>query len=187
MMFDSKEALLEAIRVYHIRRNVEYRTETSNQTVLALKCKRGCSWRLKATLDSYSSSWHIVTYNGKHGSCVLGNDTFSTGHMHLTSSVINNVIRNVIAKDPSIKVSVVRQMVKDRFGIEVNYKRAWCAKQQALLSIYGMWEGSYSLLPCILGERPPADVIRGSGLRCTWLVKTFSHFSEGADEGTISR
>ena len=84
MMFDSKEALLEAIRVYHIRRNVEYRTETSNQTVLTLKCKRGCSWRLRATLDSYLSSWRIVTYKGKHGSCVLGNDTVSAGHIHLT-------------------------------------------------------------------------------------------------------
>ena len=67
MMFDSKEALLEAIRVYHIRRNVEYRTETSNQTVLTLKCKRGCLWRLRARLDSYSSSWRIVTYNGSMG------------------------------------------------------------------------------------------------------------------------
>ena len=43
MMFDSMESLLEAIRVYHIRRNVDYRTETSNQTILTLKCKRGCS------------------------------------------------------------------------------------------------------------------------------------------------
>ena len=43
MMFDKKEALLKAVRVYHIRRNVEYRIETSNQTILTLKCKRGCS------------------------------------------------------------------------------------------------------------------------------------------------
>ncbi|XP_057524317.1 uncharacterized protein LOC130804037 [Amaranthus tricolor] len=62
MTFDSKEALLEAIIVYHIRRNVKYRTETSNQTVLTLKCKRGCSWRLRATFDSYLSSCRIVTY-----------------------------------------------------------------------------------------------------------------------------
>ena len=101
---------------------MEYRTETSNRTVLTLKCKRDCSWRLGATLDSYSSSWRIVAYNGRHGSCVLGNDTVFAQHIHLTSSVINNVIRNCIAKDPSIKVFVVRQMVKDRFGIEVNYK-----------------------------------------------------------------
>ena len=80
------------------------------------------------------------------GLVFLGSDTISAGHIHLTSSVINNVIRNCVAKDPSIKVSVVRQMVKDRFGVEVNYKRAWCAKQQALLSIYRTWEGSYSLL-----------------------------------------
>ena len=38
----------------------------------------------------------------------------------------------------------------------------------------------------ILGERPPAEVIKGSGLRCTWLVQTFSHLPKGADEGTIS-
>ena len=41
-------------------------------------------------------------------------------------------------------------MVKDRFGVELNYKRAWCAKQQALLSIYRTWEGSYSPLPRFL-------------------------------------
>ena len=104
MMFDSKEALLEDTRVHHIRRNAEYRTETSNQTVLTLKCKRGCSWRLRATLDSYSSLWRIVTYNGKHESCVLGSDTVSAGHIHLTSYVINNVIRNCVNKDHSIKV-----------------------------------------------------------------------------------
>ena len=39
----------------------------------------------------------------------------------------------------------------------------------------------------ILGERPPPEVIRGSGLRCTWLVQTFSQLPGDADEGTISR
>ena len=39
----------------------------------------------------------------------------------------------------------------------------------------------------ILGERPPANVIRGSDLWCTWLVQTFSQLPEGANEGTISR
>ena len=108
MMFDNKDALLDAVRLYHIRRNVEYRTETSNQTVLTLKCKRGCAWRLRARKSSYSPSWEIVTYKGKHGGCVLSNENVSAGHIHLTSSVINNLIRNCVAEDPSIKVSVVR-------------------------------------------------------------------------------
>ena len=60
---------------------------------------------------------------------VLGSDTASAGHIHSMSSVINNMIRNCVSKDPSIKVFVVRQMVKDRFGIKVTYKLAWCAKQ----------------------------------------------------------
>ncbi|XP_057533383.1 uncharacterized protein LOC130811201 [Amaranthus tricolor] len=149
-VFDNKESLLEAVRLYHIRRNVEYRTETSNQTVISLKCKRGCSWKLRARKNNYSSAWHIVTYKGKHDSCVLGSDNVSVGRIHLTSSVINNLIRNNVVQDPSIKVSMVQQMVKDRFGIKVTYKLAWYAKQQALQSIYGSWEDSYSLLPRFL-------------------------------------
>ena len=39
----------------------------------------------------------------------------------------------------------------------------------------------------ILGERPLAEDIRGSGLRCTWLVQTFSHLPKGANESTITR
>ena len=107
-----------------------YRTETSNQTLLTLKCKSGSALRLRARKNSYSSSWEIVTYKGKHGSCVLSTENVSAGHIYLTCFVINNVIRNCFAKDPSIKVSVVRQMVKDQFGVEVIYKRAWCANSK---------------------------------------------------------
>ena len=73
-MFDNKDALLDVVRLYHIRRNVEYRTETSNQTVLTLKCKRGCAFRLRARKSSYSPSWEIVTYKGKYGGCVLSTE-----------------------------------------------------------------------------------------------------------------
>ena len=69
MTFDNKDSLLEVVRLYHIRRNVEYRTETSNQTVLTLSVRRGCTWRLRARKNSYSSTWEIVTYKGKHGGC----------------------------------------------------------------------------------------------------------------------
>ena len=99
--------------------------------------KRRCSWKLRGRPNPYSTSWFISKYNGKHENCVLGSDIVLAGHIHMTSSVINNVIRNCVSKDPSIKVFVVRQMVKDRFGIEVTYKLAWCAKQQAPFSIYG--------------------------------------------------
>ena len=93
MIFDDKESLLEAVRLYTIRKNVEYRTEISYQTIISLKCKRGCSWKLKAMLNAYSSSLLIVTYKGKHGSCVLGSDNVSAGHINLASSMISNVIR----------------------------------------------------------------------------------------------
>ena len=56
MMFDNKESVVEAVWLYHIRWNVEHRIKTSNQTVISLKCKRGYFWKLRAILNSYSSS-----------------------------------------------------------------------------------------------------------------------------------
>ncbi|XP_057542519.1 uncharacterized protein LOC130820962 [Amaranthus tricolor] len=58
-------------------------------------------------------------------------------------------------------------MVKDQFGVKVTYKRAWCAKQQALLSIYGTWEDSYPLLPRFL----KALQISNPGTVVEWFFK----------------
>ena len=58
---------------------------------------------------------------------------------------------------------------------------------RAVCTVEGQVSGWRDMVYRILGERPPPEVIRGSGLRCTWLVKTFSHLPEDAYEGTISR
>ena len=101
------------------------------------------------------------------GVVVLSSDNVSAGHIHLTSYVINNVIRDCVAQDPSIKVSLVRQMVKDQYAVEVTYKRAMCAKQQALLSIYGAWEEFYPLLPRFLKAMQVSD----PGTVIEWFFK----------------
>ena len=33
--------------------------------------------------------------------------------------------------------------------------------------------------------QPPNDAVRGSGLKCTWLARTFSDLPKGDDEGTV--
>ena len=98
-MFDNKESLLEVVRLYHIRRYRKYKIETSNQIIIALKCKRGCTRRLRTKKNTYSSAWHIVTYKWKHGSCVLGSNNMLVRHIHFTSSVFNNLIRSSVSQD----------------------------------------------------------------------------------------
>ena len=139
-LFYNKESLLEVVRLYHICRNAEYKIKTSNQTVIILKCKKGCTWKLRVKKNSYSSAWYIVTYKGKHRACVLSSENVSTRLIHLTSSIIDNVIRNCFTQDPSTKVFMVWQMVKDQFGVDVTYMQTWYDKQKALLSMYGTYE-----------------------------------------------
>lgn len=54
-VFDKKESLLKIVRMYYTRKNIEHRTKTFDQTTIALKCKRGCSWKLRAKKNLYSS------------------------------------------------------------------------------------------------------------------------------------
>lgn len=63
------------------------------------------SWKLRAKKNMYSSAWHIVIYKGRHRLCILSIDNMSAD-IHLTSFVINNLIRNSVAQDPSIEVVV---------------------------------------------------------------------------------
>ena len=58
---------------------------------------------------------------------------------------------------------------------------------RAVCTVGRQLSGWRDMVHRILGERPPPEVIRGSGLRCTWLVQTFLHLPEDTDEGTILR
>lgn len=152
---------------------------TSNQTTLELKCKRGCDWKLKAIKNSDLFAFEIVTYNGKHECCEVASNNVSSGHIHLTSSAIFTVIQKCVAQDPSIRVSVVRQMVKDKFGIDVPYKWASCVKQKAIVSIYGSWEDSYALPPRFfkaMQQTNPGTIVEWSfkeDMRCLTNYRTF--------------
>ena len=125
-LFYNKESLLEVVRLYHIRRNVKYKTETFNEIVIVLKCKRECTRKLRAKKNMYSSTWHIVIYKGRHRFCVLSNVNVSTGHIYFTSFVINNLIRNCVAQDPSSrlllcdrwwKINLVMMWLINRYGV----------------------------------------------------------------------
>ena len=39
------------------------------------------------------------------------------------------------------------QMVKDKFGYDVHYKKIWEAKRKAMIKAFGDWNESYQALP----------------------------------------
>ena len=140
------------------------------------------AYNIKSKRFYFMLAFEIVTYNGKHECCEVASNNVSFGHIHLTSSAIYNVIQKCVAQDPSIRVSMVRQMVKDKFGIDVPHKWAWCVKQKAIVPIYGSWEDFYALLPRffkVMQQTNPGTIVEWSfkedntGLCCLNNYRTF--------------
>ncbi|XP_056688052.1 uncharacterized protein [Spinacia oleracea] len=147
--FDSLEKLKDILKAYSIATNHSFKVLEGEPTKYIVKWKRKssskCSWRLRAIKHPCLVSFRIVRYNGPHASNCLG-DINSTDHHLLSSDFVCNVMRDLISADPSLKIRVIVQAVKDKFQYTITYKRAWSTKQMAIASIFCDWEKSYKEL-----------------------------------------
>ncbi|XP_019181626.1 PREDICTED: uncharacterized protein LOC109176675 [Ipomoea nil] len=92
-----------------------------------------------------SEGWIVKKFHNIHGCCVdytQGGDDYN-----LTSKVISELILQKIADDPRYKIKYVIEDVKAKWGVRVDYKKAWYAKVIALETLYGKWDESYNILP----------------------------------------
>ncbi|XP_052107437.1 uncharacterized protein LOC127740493 [Arachis duranensis] len=127
MEFGSRESVISAIKSYTISRGVDYTVYESEPQTFYAKCKG--------------------RYNGKH-TCTMG--TISQDHAKLDSDTIADAIRPLVEADHSIKVKSVIAEVQGRFNYTVSYRKAWLAKQKAVVKVFGDWEVSYQTLPVLL-------------------------------------
>ncbi|XP_029151648.1 uncharacterized protein [Arachis hypogaea] len=104
----------------------------------------GCDWLIRASLIRKKACWEIRRYNGKH-TCTVG--MISQDHAKLDSDTIADAIRPLVEADPSIKVKSIIAEVQGRFNYTVSYRKAWLAKQKAVVKVFGDWEVSYQTLP----------------------------------------
>ncbi|XP_019427218.1 PREDICTED: uncharacterized protein LOC109335537 [Lupinus angustifolius] len=147
MQFESKEAIINAIREFHIKNSFDYVVVESRSDRYVAKCKHfgaGCEWRIRASYNVKRDYWEIRKIIGTH-SCV--SMLVSQDHSKLNSSFILDLIVNLVSTDPSIPVKALVKEVVSRFGYTVTYRKAWTAKQMAMAKLYGDWEGSYNELP----------------------------------------
>nr|XP_029146240.1 uncharacterized protein LOC114924811 [Arachis hypogaea] len=142
MEFNSREAVIKAMKDYTIRRGVDYRVYKSEPTTFYAKCieyGNGCDWLIRVTKMQKKYCWEIRRYNGSH-TCTRS--TISQDHSKLDSKTVAEAIKPLVEVDPSIKVKSVIADIQSKFNYTISYRKAWLAKQQAVESIFGSWEAS---------------------------------------------
>ena len=70
----------------------------------------------------------------------------SQDHSQLDSTMIACEIQNVIESDHTTSIAALHQIVKDKFGYNVHYKRIWEAKRKVIIMIFCDWDESYQAL-----------------------------------------
>ena len=52
----------------------------------------------------------------------------------------------MIKEDPSLKISLIQERISGMFNYKISYRKAWKAKQMAIMIEYGDWDESYGQL-----------------------------------------
>ncbi|KAL0416596.1 UNVERIFIED_CONTAM: hypothetical protein Slati_3491500 [Sesamum latifolium] len=133
MVFKSKDHLKASIQdfsVRHARR--EYKVVESNPKLWKVCCKwdveTGCNWMLRGIFKSNMGLFKITRYAGLH-TCLM--NEISVDHGNLGKSMIATHLLGMVRQDPSYEIKNVRQTIKDKFGFEIPYHKAWQALKAA--------------------------------------------------------
>ncbi|XP_027364296.1 uncharacterized protein LOC113871400 [Abrus precatorius] len=63
------------------------------------------------------------------------------------SKASTHFVKCMVKEEPFVPVSLIQERISGQFGYSVSYKKAWKAKQKAIVTIFGDWDESYATLP----------------------------------------
>ncbi|KAG5564128.1 hypothetical protein RHGRI_000346 [Rhododendron griersonianum] len=138
------EGFRDALQKYSIVHSFEFdfvKNETERVTAV---CKvKSCKWNIHARLDKVSGCFYIKRYYNVHSCGVAGR---TTKNCHANSTLISQLIKDDV-RDKSKKrpVDVVDDL-KEYYGVDVSYNRAWLAVQKAKFSAFGDYSDSFNQL-----------------------------------------
>ncbi|KAL0364925.1 UNVERIFIED_CONTAM: hypothetical protein Sangu_0590100 [Sesamum angustifolium] len=132
----------------------------------------------------------ITKYAGPH-TCLM--NEISVEHGNLGKSMIATHLLGMVRQDPAYDIKFVQQNVKDRFGFEISYHKAWQSLKAAREQVYEIESGTvvewlnletdrpgvqmlhyvfWAFRPCIEGFRSCRNVISVDG---THLYTKYKH------------
>nr|KYP35429.1 hypothetical protein KK1_043531 [Cajanus cajan] len=145
--FENKDAVKNAVKQNAMRMHQSFYVVESKKTKWVVKCPNahdGCGWYMRAIESKRSDKWKVTQWGGRH-TCL--NMSLSQDHAKLDSELIATFIQGMVNQDPSIKISLIQERITSQTGFKISYRKAWMAKQKAIVNVFGDWEESYAYLP----------------------------------------
>ncbi|KAL0345272.1 UNVERIFIED_CONTAM: hypothetical protein Sradi_4358500 [Sesamum radiatum] len=149
MIFKTKAHLIASVQDFSVRfARREYRVVESKPKLWKVACKyddvTGCNWMLREIFKAKMGLFKITKYAGPH-TCLM--NEISIDHRNMGKSMIATHLLGMVRQDPAYNIKYVQQNVKDTFGFDISYHKAWHALKAAREEVYGTWESSVQKLP----------------------------------------
>ncbi|CAL1399124.1 unnamed protein product [Linum trigynum] len=162
-IFHSKQAAQVAMKHYALQRNFQYNVVESLPSIWKIRClmhkEDKCPWMVQFGCREMGGDWSVRKVELVH---TCSSTTQPTDHRHLDVDVISEAVKHLVRAQPNLSVLTVQAELKDKFNMQVTYKKAWYGKQRALEKLHGNWEESYDFLQTFLRvvkRKMPTSVI----------------------------
>ncbi|XP_060190354.1 uncharacterized protein LOC132619472 [Lycium barbarum] len=160
-VYNDKDTLKAVMKKYAIDNRFQFRTERSNSISYTIVCiSEQCEWKMKASSINKSAMFKVREFVDKHTcplkdkvcSCIQASSGFIAG---IIKPKLTNHKRKYTPKD-------IVDDVKNEIGVDVNYIKAYRAKEKAMIELRGEPADSYKKLPgyvYILDKTYPGNIL----------------------------
>ncbi|XP_019199846.1 PREDICTED: uncharacterized protein LOC109193437 isoform X2 [Ipomoea nil] len=151
MVFPDFPTLKKAVGTYNMLHGRDYITNHKKRANWKVSCTHyistpSCPWTLSAKkLHGASTEWQVTKYTQPHECTVQFNQR--PADKLCTSSLICDLIFPKITADPQYKIKHIQVDVRQRFGVDISYRKAWYARHKCIEMQYGNYQQSYNELP----------------------------------------
>ncbi|KAK1630045.1 hypothetical protein QYE76_004360 [Lolium multiflorum] len=138
--YADKRHLQEAITQWAMNTQRVFRTTVSSQKFLTVVCSDArCPARVHGYCPKYDTTW-VVSDCVPH-TCVL--TSMLKDHRNLTSTLLARLFYKEIVENTAMGVKAIQRRVHLQYKYEIEYGKAWRAKQTALENRFGTFYDAY--------------------------------------------
>ena len=143
--FDDAYHFRRVLKNYCIANKRSFVYERNDGDKIAAICtEKGCLWRVYASFHKADRSFGIRRCNLEH-SCGSAGLTYRD-NPKADANWIANFVKEKVRADPKYTTKNVMNDVKNHFGVEINYRRAWNGREACYTDIHGVEFTSFDRL-----------------------------------------
>ncbi|XP_048138643.1 uncharacterized protein LOC115734876 isoform X2 [Rhodamnia argentea] len=141
MKFDDGMQFKDALKKYSVAERREIKFIKNERKFVRAKCAdENCPWKISASFDARSGSFHVKTYHEEH-TCSI-----SFNNKRVTSSWLAKHYLGPIRAMPTMKTAAFGELIKDQLGLNVSMNQCTKAKLLAFEVLMGNYKNEYAKL-----------------------------------------